>query len=207
MEAIRLQIGPNEFAAQYQQRPAPPGGNLADVRKIKLTERSEVPADLILFRAWDLALTTKAMSDYSCGAYGGIDRKTGDMYLLSMSRGKRQWGDQKKQIIGLALAESVGGTIGIETAAAFEIAEIELKAALNGRVMVRGYKPAKDKVTRANPWLALLDAGKFHMVRGAWNQDFTQEVEQFPNGLHDDQVDAVSLLWEMARKRQALRVA
>jgi predicted phage terminase large subunit-like protein len=42
------------------------------------------------------------------------------------------------------------------------------------------------------------------MVRGPWNQDFLHELEQFPKGAHDDQIDAVSVLWEMVRKRDVL---
>jgi predicted phage terminase large subunit-like protein len=29
-------------------------------------------------------------------------------------------------------------------------------------------------------------------VRGAWNEDFFSELESFPEGSHDDQVDAAS---------------
>ena len=91
--------------------------------------------------------------------------------------------------------------IGIETVAAWEVAYDELRVAVQGRFNVKSYKPDKDKIGRANPWLARLDGGMFFMVRAPWNQDFMHELEQFPNGAHDDQVDAVSVLWEMTRRR------
>ncbi len=35
------------------------------------------------------------------------------------------------------------------------------------------------------------------LVRGPWINDFLDEAEIFPNGAHDDQVDAVSGAFEM----------
>jgi predicted phage terminase large subunit-like protein len=55
--------------------------------------------------------------------------------------------------------------------------------------------------------LAKVEAGQCYVVRAAWNQDFIHELEQFPVGRFDDQVDAVSVLWEVVRKRQVLCVA
>ncbi|HNV39507.1 MAG TPA: hypothetical protein PKJ46_10135, partial [Methanoculleus sp.] len=34
--------------------------------------------------------------------------------------------------------------------------------------------------------------GKARMVRGEWIRTFLQELEYFPDGTHDDQVDALS---------------
>ncbi len=206
LEAARIQIGPHEFAAQYQQRPSPPGGNLCDIEKIRLIDREAVPDEVRLFRAWDLALTTKVLSDYSCGAFGGMD-KAGNVYLVNMSRGKKTWNDQKRLILQHAEQEAIGSKIGLETVGAFKVAYEELKVALAGRVSVTGYTPDRDKVGRATPWLAKIDASNFCMVRGPWNRDFLHELEQFPNGAHDDQVDAVSVLWDMIRKRQQLLFA
>ena len=40
------------------------------------------------------------------------------------------------------------------------------------------------------------------LVRGAWNEAFLEEVCRFPNGPHDDQVDAVSLAVQMLGERK-----
>jgi predicted phage terminase large subunit-like protein len=206
LEAVRGHIGLQEFHAQYQQRPAPPGGNLVDYRKIKMIERESVPQGLRLVRAWDLALSTSASSDYSCGAFGGIDQ-AGNVYLVHMSRGKRLWPEQKRVIVQHAEMESNGSFIGIETVAAWKIAQDELREALRGRVTIKGYTPDKDKEARAQPWFTKINDGMFFVVRGTWNQNFFDELEQFPNGSHDDQIDAMTVLWEMTRKRQVLLVA
>jgi predicted phage terminase large subunit-like protein len=207
LEAARIAIGSREFQAQYQSRPNLPGGNLCDVSKIRMIDRHEVPEGLRLLRGWDLALTTKALSDYSCGAYAGRD-KHGNVYLLNMHRGKRSWCDQKQVIIQHALAEADGDRIGLESVGAFAIAHAELREALSGRVRVEPYLTGgRDKAARAQPWFSVVDAGKFHMVRGPWNQAFKSEIENFPNGIHDDQIDAMSVCWDMIRPRQVLCVA
>jgi predicted phage terminase large subunit-like protein len=47
-------------------------------------------------------------------------------------------------------------------------------------------------LARAQPWIAKAEQGKVALVRGAWTGDFLAEVEAFPQGAHDDQVDALS---------------
>jgi predicted phage terminase large subunit-like protein len=49
-----------------------------------------------------------------------------------------------------------------------------------------------DKVVRARPFASQVNAGNVIMLRGPWNDAFTSELRTFPNGLHDDQVDAAS---------------
>lgn len=50
----------------------------------------------------------------------------------------------------------------------------------------------KDKLTRARPVSAQCEAGNLRVVRGPWNNDFFDELENFPEGSHDDIVDTLS---------------
>lgn len=50
----------------------------------------------------------------------------------------------------------------------------------------------KDKITRAKPVSAQCEAGNVFVLRAPWNDDFFKEVENFPDGKHDDQVDVLS---------------
>jgi predicted phage terminase large subunit-like protein len=50
-----------------------------------------------------------------------------------------------------------------------------------------------DKMTRAKPFSAQVEAGNVYIVRGAWNEPFVESHEMFPTpGVHDDDVDAAS---------------
>lgn len=52
---------------------------------------------------------------------------------------------------------------------------------------------SKDKATRAKPASAQAEAGNIKILRAAWNDDFLNELENFPTeGIHDDIVDAFS---------------
>ncbi|MNL05977.1 Terminase-like family protein [compost metagenome] len=57
---------------------------------------------------------------------------------------------------------------------------------------VRSYPARQDKVTRAKPFSAQAEAGNVKILRGPWNEDYLNELESFPNGSHDDQVDGSS---------------
>ena len=57
---------------------------------------------------------------------------------------------------------------------------------------VRTRKPTQDKITRAKPVSAQCEAGNVRVLRAAWNDDFFIELENFPDGSHDDIVDVLS---------------
>jgi predicted phage terminase large subunit-like protein len=56
----------------------------------------------------------------------------------------------------------------------------------------RAYPQVKDKVTYAKPLSAQCEARNVKLVRGSWNEAFLQELEEFPEGVHDDQEDAAA---------------
>lgn len=67
---------------------------------------------------------------------------------------------------------------------------------------VRAVRPSGDKVTRARPVAAQAHAGNVRLVRGGWEdgewrasrwiQALLAELDSFPGGRHNDQVDALS---------------
>jgi predicted phage terminase large subunit-like protein len=57
---------------------------------------------------------------------------------------------------------------------------------------VRTFVTSKDKVTRSKPVSAQCEAGNIKIMRAPWNEAFFQELENFPDGAHDDIVDVLS---------------
>lgn len=53
-------------------------------------------------------------------------------------------------------------------------------------------KPTKDKLTRAKPVSSQAEARNIRLIRAPWNDDFLTELENFPEGAHDDIVDTFS---------------
>jgi predicted phage terminase large subunit-like protein len=63
--------------------------------------------------------------------------------------------------------------------------------------MLQGYNVktapnSKDKITRAKPVSAQCEAGNIIVLRAGWNEEFFTELENFPEGAHDDIVDVLS---------------
>lgn len=56
--------------------------------------------------------------------------------------------------------------------------------------IVKVMKPTKSKIVRAGPASAQAEAGNMHVLHSYWNTEFFSELEQFPDGSHDDQVDS-----------------
>jgi predicted phage terminase large subunit-like protein len=46
-----------------------------------------------------------------------------------------------------------------------------------------------DKITRAEPFAAQVNAGNVRLIRGDWNKAYIDELKLFPLGANDDQVD------------------
>jgi predicted phage terminase large subunit-like protein len=68
---------------------------------------------------------------------------------------------------------------------------------LTGRALI-SERMTGSKVTRAYAVAAQCNMGRVAMLRGPWNAALAEELANFPAGLHDDQVDALSLAFSQA---------
>ena len=65
-----------------------------------------------------------------------------------------------------------------------------------------GYRPKVDKETRMAAGCGKLATGRFHLPASAdWLPAFRHELRAFPNGSHDDQVDALSQFLDWIGRR------
>jgi predicted phage terminase large subunit-like protein len=63
-----------------------------------------------------------------------------------------------------------------------------------------------DKETRAEPFSGQVNAGNVWLIEGDWNKEFIEELRLFPNGSHDDQVDAAADAFNELHTRRKARV-
>jgi predicted phage terminase large subunit-like protein len=66
----------------------------------------------------------------------------------------------------------------------------EMTVAMLAGYVVHAERPTGDKVTRARPFAAQVEAGNVALVRGAWNLAYLDELGLVPNGRYWDQTDA-----------------
>jgi predicted phage terminase large subunit-like protein len=204
LEAIKATMGSYNFAAQYQQRPAPAGGGI--VKWEWFNEYDHLPdtvsGDLIV-QSWDPACKAGAMNDWSvcttwlCHA--------GRMYLLDVFRKRLEFPELYYSVKSLA-AKWRADLVIIENANAGTalIQQLQRETRLNFRWIA----PKGEKVTRMRTENIPIEAGRVLIPREApWLADFRHEIVHFPNGKYDDQVDSLSqfLLW--ARVRDPAREA
>ena len=63
------------------------------------------------------------------------------------------------------------------------------------------------KERRADPFASQCEQGMVRLVEGPWNRAFVEELCAFPNGAHDDQVDAASAAFRALMRRVTWHVA
>jgi predicted phage terminase large subunit-like protein len=157
-----------------------------------------VPPLVRKVRAWDLAATPKDEMeardpDWTAGVLLG-KAEDGTHYVLDVRRLRGT--PQHVQAVVRATAAQDGWEVAIvmeQEPGSSGVAVIDYYLCLLAGYSFRGERSTGDKVTRAQPLAAQAEGGKVKVVRGAWTKDFLDEMEAFPFGRHDDQVDAASL--------------
>ena len=193
----RAEVGSFVWAALYCGRPTARGGNYIKVDKIRTIQRDQLPKNIRMFRYWDLAATEKKTSDYTVGVLGGIDPLSGVFYIVDVVRGQWEWPTARERIVQSAVKDRV--QIGIEAVAGFKVAFQNLQEILPKDISCTEFGADKDKMTRALPWIAMVENEKVAMVAADWNIDLMMELEAWPRGKHDDQADGISGAYLMAK--------
>jgi predicted phage terminase large subunit-like protein len=196
------------YGAQYQQEPRPESGSLFKIGKIALLPRdrphdprdpsTQLPArPYTECRFWDCAATEPAPGrdpDYTVGARVRL-YEHGLIVVMDIMRGR--WGPSEGDRmmahamtldgIGCRVREEIeGGSSGKKIIAAHSkmFFGVDYKGEPTG---------GKSKELRARPLASKMDALEplVAMIEAPWNAAFIEELRDFPNGKHDDQVDSV----------------
>lgn len=162
------------------------------------------PVECRWVRYWDLAATeAKAGTDpdWTAGCRMGRTR-AGEYYISDVVRLRATPGAVERAIRQTAELDGTGTLIYLEQepGASGKSVVASYRRLLDGYAF-RGVRSTGDKVTRAQPLSAQAEAGNVKLVRGGWIREALEEVVAFPaEGLHDDQVDAMSgALSQLAR--------
>lgn len=154
-----------------------------------------LPKNLTFCRYWDRAATKKTEindPDFTVGLKLAKDYN-GIFYICDIVRLQESPLQVQNAIKNTASQDTNASRIGIEQdPGQAGVSEVDLLIRLLQGYVVKAYKTTKDKITRASPVSAQAEAGNIRVLRGNWNEDFFREVENFPEGCHDDIVDALS---------------
>lgn len=151
-----------------------------------------------MVRSWDKAATKvnegNKDPDWTRGVK--IFKYPNNTYIVVDSRGIRGTPLQVEQFIkNTATQDGRECSVFIEQEpGSAGVADTDNYVRLLSGFPVRVIKQTKDKVTRALPVSAQCEAGNVKLLRGSWNEEFLNELENFgEDGTgHDDQIDCLS---------------
>lgn len=191
---------PRTFTSLLQQRPAPDEGDLllrawwrywTGQRWLEDEKGARyVTEGATLFTSWDMAFKDTKSSDYVVGQVW--EHRGPDVYLLDQVRARmsftgtldafRQLRARWPQITAHVVEDKANGTAVLDS----------LRKEVPGLVPV---SPHESKAARAAAVSPFIEAGNVYLPdpgEAPWALGLVEEAASFPNGTHDDQVDALT---------------
>ncbi|MGC2107199.1 MAG: phage terminase large subunit [Candidatus Acidiferrum sp.] len=191
LDDAKVRLGSYAYAGQYQQRPSPAEGGILKRGWWRRYDTVPERFDQVI-QSWDFTFKDSKGSDFVVGQVWG---KVGaNRYLLDQVRGRftfsqslgwmRTMSTRWPQAHAKLVEDKANGPAIIDT----------LRGEIPGIIPVQ---PLGSKIARAQAAAPELEAGNYHLPNSEYADEFIEECTAFPNGAHDDQVDA----WSQAASR------
>ncbi|TYO63873.1 phage terminase large subunit [Bradyrhizobium hipponense] len=189
LRKLQQTLGPDVFAAQYQQAPVPAGG--AMIKRDWLRYYDSAPPHEVgsrIIQSWDTAAKNGAQNDWSvCTTWQVAD---GNYYLLDLVRARFEYPVLRDTALGLAKRFKPHEILIEDASTGIALAQ-ELRE--KGDCFVNPIKIEHDKIGRLYVQQAKFVAGRVWFPRNApFLAELEMELLTFPQGRHDDQVDSIS---------------
>ena len=167
---------------------------------------NEIAEKTIIIQSWDTAIKSGNQHDNSVCLTFEQKVNSGLHYLLDCWCGREEYPELKRKLIALA-GDYCPDVLLIEDKASGQSLIQDLRRETS--LPVVPIMPKGDKVTRFAQVTPMIEAGQVWLPkRAAWLAGLEQELLMFPNGAHDDRVDALSqyLNWVRAGRRESLGI-
>lgn len=192
--SIKRAVGSLVWSGKYRQSPTPAGGNYFKREWFEIIERNRVPRLERSARVWDLAATAEDEGgdpDELAGVKMGRDA-AGDYYILHVHHDKVSPAGVQSAIRQFAMTDGHDCMIRVEQegAASGKIVKYHYTRMLDGWDARFNPIPRSSKFTRSGAFNAACERRQVKLVAGEWNEAFLDQAAVFPNGTHDDMVDA-----------------
>jgi predicted phage terminase large subunit-like protein len=190
IERLRKEMGETAFSAQYLQNPSPPGGNRIRMSWFGTYEpKYERNWYQKIVQSWDTAMSAEPTSDYSvCMTWGYREMR---WYLVDVHREKHDFPELVDRAHALNRAWTPDMII-IEDGATGKplFQELQRGNLLHKICLMR---PIASKDIRLEAQTIKLQNETFFLPKEApWLQALKNELQSYPNGRYNDQVDSLT---------------
>ena len=187
LDDYKSALGSYGYAGQLQQRPTPANSGMIKKSWFKIDEiQKEGVVNFII----DPAYTASEKNDPSALLAYVFEDNT--WQIISVQNVRLEFPDLVKHIV--KFVEKNGYTtqskIFVEPKASGKsiVQTLMRETGLNVR---EDKPPTKDKVARVQDISPTLETGRVTLLKGAWNEEFLMQCQQFPAARHDDMVDCL----------------
>ena len=209
LSALKEELPNAKWQAQYQQNPV--GNESAIIKRDwwKWWEKDEPPECEYILQSWDTAFEKTNRADYSAGTTWGVfnckeDGNRPNIILLDTYKKRVEFPELKKDVLEAYQTYEPDSML-VEKKASGAPLIYDLRAM---GVPVQEYTPSRgqDKIARLNAVSDIIASGKVWVPRTRWAEELVDEIAEFPNGEHDDLVDATTLALMRFRQGGFLRL-
>ena len=205
LEEVRRELGTRQFRALYQGRPSKGEGAVFQrswFRYFTLTENAVVligpmgvpiasyaRTSLRVFQMVDLAVTVGGGDYFVDGTFAVCPQR--ELLVLDIYRAQIA-GSQQLGVLQANWRKWGATRIGIESQG-YQASLVQAAVAQGLPAVPITRSRGQSKELRSYGVAARYEAGAvYHLRHAAWLGEFERELEDFPNGAHDDQVDVLS---------------
>ena len=195
VKKMELDLGPIDALAQMQQQPTGAAGLLFQRVWFNVTTVAPKPFDIRrMARGWDTA-ATEGGGDWTAGVKMA-ELKDGRVFVLDVRRAQLGPAGVDELITKTAIGdgpfaaqreEKEGGSAGA--------AVVQARAKKLRGYDYAGVAATGNKVTKAKPFRAQVEARNVWVLDREWTEAYLDELVAFPTGSHDDQVDGSSVAY------------
>ncbi len=185
------------FSAQYQQNPIPEKGIIIDFNDFSFYNNNIEISSATTFQSWDIALRDGENNDYSVCVTAKFYNNC--LYVEDIARYKLTSPDLIQKIKEKWITHRAKYVVIEESSISDGIIDIIRRDF--SIIPLITHKPKGDKKARAINNYYFIKTGKLKLLKNApWIDDFHAEINAFPQGKHDDQIDALTQIIDVILK-------